>query len=161
MGKDAFIATNFVLVPKTSLSQGPMSQGPRSQGPKSQFPGLRVPGLGSQGSGSQVSGPGSWVSGPDFRLCPNLRCLVSSVFLFLFFCFLELDLQKDIFQRVLYTVYQTVYIDYYIWAIAGHELGVLNIRVHNSLAVHNNFDNFSEYQNVISDSPRHRYCKNQ
>ena len=36
MGKDAFIATNFVLVPITLLSQGPMCQGPRSQGPGSQ-----------------------------------------------------------------------------------------------------------------------------
>ena len=54
MGKDAFIATNFVLVPITSLSQGPISQGPRSQGPMSQV------------SGSQ--GPGSRVSGPDFSL---------------------------------------------------------------------------------------------
>ena len=48
-----------------------------------------------------------------------------------------------IFQRVIYTVYQTIYMDYYIWAIAGHELGALIIRVHNSLTVHNNFDNFS------------------
>ena len=39
MGKDAFTATNFVLVPITSLSQGPMSQGHGSQGPRSQVPG--------------------------------------------------------------------------------------------------------------------------
>ena len=52
MGKDAFIATNFVLVPISSLSQGPMSQGPRSQGPGSQFPGSQGPG--SQGPGSQA-----------------------------------------------------------------------------------------------------------
>ena len=51
--------------------QGPVSQGhrfpgPRVPGPESQdtkVPGLRVPGLGSQG-------PGSRVSGPDFRLWP-------------------------------------------------------------------------------------------
>ena len=45
-----------------------------------------------------------------------------------------------------------------VWAIAGRELGTLSIRVHNSLTVHANlwalkFDNFSEFQNVISDSP--------
>ena len=34
----------------------------------------------------------------------------------------------------------------------GHEIGTLSIRVHNSLTVHQNFDNFSEFQNVISDS---------
>ena len=43
--------------------------------------------------------------------------------------------------------------DYYIWAIAGHELDTLSIRVHNSLAVHDNFNNFSEFQNDISDRP--------
>ena len=48
MGKDAFIATNFVLIPITSLSQGPMSQGPRSQNPGSRVSGSRVPGPGSQ-----------------------------------------------------------------------------------------------------------------
>ena len=52
MGKDAFIAITFVLVPITSLSQGPMSQGPGSW----------VTGLGFEGLGSRVSGP-------DFRLC--------------------------------------------------------------------------------------------
>ena len=45
----------------------------------------------------------------------------------------------------------------YIWAIGGHELGILSIRVHNSLTVQDNswalkFDNFSEFRNVISDS---------
>ena len=53
-----------------------------------------------------------------------------------------------------------------VWAIAGRELGTLSIRVHNSLTVHANlwalkFDNFSEFQNVISDSlhptPEHYY----
>ena len=39
---------------------------------------------------------------------------------------------------------------YYIWATAGHELGSLTIWVHNSLTVHDNFDNFFEFQNVIS-----------
>ena len=43
MRKDAFIATNFVLVPITSLSQGPGSRVSGSQGPRS-----RVPGPGSQ-----------------------------------------------------------------------------------------------------------------
>ena len=43
-----------------------------------------------------------------------------------------------------------------IWAIAGQELGTLNKRVHNSLTFHDNswalrFDNFSEFQNIISD----------
>ena len=63
MGKDAFIATNFVLVPITSLSQGPMSQGPRSQGPWSQVLGLsiRVSDLRVPGPRSQRSGLGSQV----------------------------------------------------------------------------------------------------
>ena len=44
------------------------------------------------------------------------------------------------------------------WVIGGHELGTPSIRVHNSLTVHDNswalkFSNFSEFQNVISDSP--------
>ena len=71
--------------------------------------------------------------------------LVFFCFLFFFFCFLDLEATEFymIFQRVIYTVYQTIYMDYYIWAIAGHELGALIIRVHNSLTVHNNFDNFS------------------
>ena len=46
----------------------------------------------------------------------------------------------------------------YVWAIRRHELGTLSIRVHNSLTVHENsctlkFDNFSKFQNFISDSP--------
>ena len=45
MGKDAFIATNFVLVPITSLPQAPMAQGPKSQGPGSRVSGYRVSGL--------------------------------------------------------------------------------------------------------------------
>ena len=45
-----------------------------------------------------------------------------------------------------------------IWAIGGHELETLSIRVPNFLTVHDNswalkFDNFSEFRNVISDSP--------
>ena len=44
-----------------------------------------------------------------------------------------------------------------IWAIGGHKLGTLSIRVHNSLTVHDNlwalkFDNFSEFQNIASES---------
>ena len=44
-----------------------------------------------------------------------------------------------------------------IWAIGGHKLGTLGIRAHNSLTVHDNswalkFDNFFEFQNVISDT---------
>ena len=44
-----------------------------------------------------------------------------------------------------------------IWAIGGHELGNLSIRVHNKLTVHDNswalkFDKFSKSQNTISDS---------
>ena len=43
------------------------------------------------------------------------------------------------------------------WVIGGHELDTLSIRAHNSLTVHDNswalkFDNFCEFQNVISDS---------
>ena len=46
-----------------------------------------------------------------------------------------------------------------ILAIGGHELVTLSIRVHNSLTVHDNlwalkFDNFSEFQNVMSDTQR-------
>ena len=46
-----------------------------------------------------------------------------------------------------------------IWAIAGHELGTLSIRAHNSLTVYEHtwalkFDDFSEFQNVISDNPQ-------
>ena len=42
--------------------------------------------------------------------------------------------------------------------IRGQELRTLTIRVHNSLTTHGNsstlkFDNFSEFQNVIKDSP--------
>ena len=40
---------------------------------------------------------------------------------------------------------------YYIWATAGHELGSLTTWVHNSLTVHDNFDNFFEFRNVIGD----------
>ena len=44
------------------------------------------------------------------------------------------------------------------WAIGRQQLGTLSIPVHNSLIVHHSswalkFDNFSEFQNVISDSP--------
>ena len=47
-------------------------------------------------------------------------------------------------------------VDLCIWAIGGHELGTLSIPVHNSLTVYDNswalkFDNFSEFQNAISD----------
>ena len=70
--------------------QGPSSRVPESQVPGSHVPGLGIPGPGFQGLWSQVSeflglmyqGPrvpglsvlefrvsGSWVSGPDFRLC--------------------------------------------------------------------------------------------
>ena len=46
----------------------------------------------------------------------------------------------------------------YIRAIAGHELGTLSMRVHDSLKIHDNswalkFHNFSEFQNVIKDCP--------
>ena len=65
MGNDAFFATNFVLVPINSLSQGPISQGPRSQGPRSRV----------SGPGSQVlildyatSSPGSQVLILDYDL---------------------------------------------------------------------------------------------
>ena len=63
MGKDAFIATNFVLVPMISLSQGPRSRGPW------------VPGLGSQGPGSRVSG--LRVPDPRSRVpCPGSQVLI-------------------------------------------------------------------------------------
>ena len=55
MGKDAFIATNFVLVPITSLFQGPMSQGPRPQCPGSLGPWVSV---------LRVPDPRSLVPGP-------------------------------------------------------------------------------------------------
>ena len=70
MSKDAFITTNFVLVPITSLSQSPMSQDPGSRVPGSRVSGSRVPGLGSQ------------VSGPDFRQCrftEHLQWLILTV----------------------------------------------------------------------------------
>ena len=46
----------------------------------------------------------------------------------------------------------------FIWTIAGHELGTLSIRLHNSLTAYDNlwalkFDNFSEFLNIISESP--------
>ena len=52
--------------------------------------------------------------------------------------------------------FQSVHL--YVWAIAGHEPGTLSIQLHNSMTVHDNswalkFDNFSEFQNVISDRP--------
>ena len=41
-----------------------------------------------------------------------------------------------------------------IWAIGGHKLGILSIRVHNSLTAHDNslalkFDNFPEFQKIL------------
>ena len=42
-----------------------------------------------------------------------------------------------------------------LYSIAGHELGTLSIQVQNSLTVRDNFDNFSEFQNVISDENRY------
>ena len=41
---------------------------------------------------------------------------------------------------------------YYIWATAGHELGTLSMRLHNSLTVHDNFVNF-KMSLVIAPSP--------
>ena len=78
---------------------------------------------------------------------------LSLVRVWVFFCCLSfiLELKTEegwFFQRV----------DLCIWAIGGHELGTLSIPVHNSLTVYDNswalkFDNFSEFQNVISDRP--------
>ena len=44
-----------------------------------------------------------------------------------------------------------------IWTKRGHEVGTLSIRVHHSVTVHDNswalkFDNFSEFQSIITDS---------
>ena len=109
----------------------------------------------------------------------NFRCLVSCVFFvfvfyFCFFVFFELEVIEGWF-------FQNVH--RYIWAVAGHELGTLSIQaqslfrniftnfvnikwsfssmikqVHNPLTVHDNswtlkFDNFSEFQNVITLTP--------
>ena len=46
----------------------------------------------------------------------------------------------------------------YILVTAGHELGTLSIQIYDSLTVYDNswalkLDSFSEFQNVISDSP--------
>ena len=57
-------------------SQGPKSQGPKVSGPRGS--GLRIPGL--RVLGLRYQGPGSRVSGPDFRLCPQKS--VQKVFLF-------------------------------------------------------------------------------
>ena len=75
------------------------------------------------------------------------------VFFFSFFCYLCFILELKtaegwFFQRV----------HLCIWAMGGYELGTLSMQVHNLLTVHNNswalkFDNFSEFQNVIKDSP--------
>ena len=69
MGKDAFIATNFVLgprilglmVPWSHGPQGPRSQVPGSQGPGSQAPGPQVPRLRVPGPRYQARGTGSQV----------------------------------------------------------------------------------------------------
>ena len=82
-------------------------------------------------------------------------CLFVYFFVFLF-CFLSLVFHfgaKDCKRMIFFQRVQMC-----IWAIGGQELGTLSIRVHNSLAVHDNswvlkFDSFSEFQNVISDSP--------
>ena len=52
-----------------------------------------------------------------------------------------------------------------IWAIGGHELGTLSIRVHNSLTVHDyswalKFENFCEFQNVLSEVELYYYSDN-
>ena len=78
--------------------------------------------------------------------CFLLFCFV----LFCRFCFiLELKTVEGWFFRRVYLC---------IWSIGGDELGAISIRVHNSLKVHDNswalrFDDFSEFQNVISDNP--------
>ena len=61
-----------------------------------------------------------------------------------------------IFCRLCFIFFQKVHLC--LWAIGGHELGTFSIRVHNSFTVYDNswplkVDNFSEFQNVISDSP--------
>ena len=60
-----------------------------------------------------------------------------------------------IFCRLCFIFFQKVHLC--LWAIGGHELGTLSIWVHNSFTVYDNswplkVDNFSEFQNVISDS---------
>ena len=57
-------------------------------------------------------------------------------------------------RRMIYSESSPVYMG----CTAGHKLGTLSIQIFNSLIVYDNpgtlkFDNFSEFQNVISDSP--------
>ena len=94
----------------------------------------------------------------------NLIFLISVVLLLVFFLFLFFLIFITIFlfcfffgardyRLMIFSESSPIYI----WAIAEHELDTLSIRVHNSLTVHDNswalkFDNFLEFQNVISDS---------
>ena len=70
-------------------------------------------------------------------------------FMFVFCFFGTRDCRRIVF-------FQRVYL--YKWVIAGHKLGTLSKQIHNSLTVYDNSsalksDNFSEFQNVISNSP--------
>ena len=90
----------------------------------------------------------------------NRVFVISVVFSFAFFFYLFFVLffwsqrrQKDDFFREFTCIYGL-----YICIYGVHELGTLNIRIHHSLTVYDNswalkFYNFSEFQNVISDSP--------
>ena len=79
----------------------------------------------------------------------NFRSFFTCAFnLFLFFAFLEIETIERWFFQIVHLC---------LWVTAGHELGTLSIRIHNSLIVYGNsqdlkFDTFSEFQNVISDS---------
>ena len=80
-------------------------------------------------------------------------CLGFFCFAFCFLFSLELNTTEIWF-------FQRVYL--YIWAIGGQKLGILSIQVHSSLLELWNswalkFDNFSEFQNVISDAHHSHY----
>ena len=84
----------------------------------------------------------------------NLIFQVSVVFSLVFFYFVLffVHLRAKDYRRMIFSKSHL-----YIWAIGGHELGTLSIRVSNSLIFHENswalkLDNFSESQSVISDS---------
>ena len=72
-----FMTWYHLITQKETGSQGPGCQGRMSQGRKSQRPGSQFQNpkiLGPRVSGLRISGlrsqgPGSWVSGLDFRLC--------------------------------------------------------------------------------------------
>ena len=80
--------------------------------------------------------------------------LVFFLFCFVLLCFVFLFFGAKYYRGMIFSESSIMYT----WAIAGNELGTLNIQVHNLLTVYDNlwalkFDNFSESENVISDNP--------